>query len=283
MSSSRCTDRKASASGWPRPCCSARRRSARTIRAIPTSSTTRRGTSSLTGSCPSGPANIPITRTRSGPSPISPWQRRTWHRSWTIRLPPRPGLAPARPSSGPITALPRWASRCATASPLSASSMGKREPETVAKTALITGISGQDGAYLARALLGRGYRVVGAFRRTSGISVGRLEELGISGEVELVDKELLEASNLRHVLNKLKPDEIYNLAAQSFVGLSFERPLYTSDIDALGVLRLLEAMREVCPGARFYQASTSEMFGTVQETPQNEKTPFYPRSPYGVA
>ena len=112
----------------------------------------------------------------------------------------------------------------------------------VAKTALITGISGQDGAYLARALLG--YRVVGAFRRTSGISVGRLEELGISGEVELVDMELLEASNLRHVLNKLKPDEIYNLAAQSFVGLSFEQPLYTSDIDALGVLRLLEAMRE---------------------------------------
>jgi GDPmannose 4,6-dehydratase len=101
--------------------------------------------------------------------------------------------------------------------------------------------------------------------------------------VELVDMELLEASNLRHVLNKLKPDEIYNLAAQSFVGLSFEQPIYTSEIDALGVLRLLEAMREVCPGARFYQASTSEMFGKVQETPQNEKTPFYPRSPYGVA
>jgi GDPmannose 4,6-dehydratase len=119
--------------------------------------------------------------------------------------------------------------------------MRKREPETVAKTALITGISGQDGAYLARALLARGYRVVGAFRRTSGISVGRLEELGISDEVELVDMELLEASNLRHVLNKLKPDEIYNLAAQSFVGLSFEQPIYTSDIDALGVLRLLEA------------------------------------------
>ena len=151
----------------------------------------------------------------------------------------------------------------------------------VAKTALITGISGQDGAYLAKALLARGYRVVGAFRRTSGISVGRLEELGISGEVELVDMELLEASNLRHVLNKLKPDEIYNLAAQSFVGLSFEQPLYTSDIDALGVLRLLEAMRDVCPGARFYQASTSEMFGKVQETPQNAKTPFYPRSPMG--
>jgi GDPmannose 4,6-dehydratase len=110
----------------------------------------------------------------------------------------------------------------------------------VGKTALITGISGQDGAYLARALLARGYRVVGAFRRTSGTSIGRLEELGISGDVELVDMELLEESNLRHVLNKLKPDEIYNLAAQSFVA-------------------------------------------KAQETPQNEKTPFYPRSPYGVA
>jgi GDPmannose 4,6-dehydratase len=157
--------------------------------------------------------------------------------------------------------------------------MGKRGPEQVTKTALITGISGQDGAYLARALLARGYRVVGAFRRTSGTSIGRLEELGISREVELVDMELLEESNLRHVLAKLKPDEIYNLAAQSFVGLSFEQPLYTSDIDALGVLRLLET----CPGARFYQASTSEMFGKALETPQNEKTPFYPRSPYGVA
>jgi GDPmannose 4,6-dehydratase len=151
------------------------------------------------------------------------------------------------------------------------------------KTALITGISGQDGAYLAQTLLARGYRVVGAYRRTSGVSIGRLEELGIARDVELVDMELLEESNIRHQLKKLRPDEIYNLAAQSFVGLSFEQPLYTSDIDALGVLRLLEVMREVCPGARFYQASTSEMFGKAQETPQNEKTPFYPRSPYGVA
>jgi GDPmannose 4,6-dehydratase len=151
------------------------------------------------------------------------------------------------------------------------------------KTALITGISGQDGAYLARALLGRGYRVIGAYRRTSGPSMGRLQELGVAGEVELVDMELLEESNIRRVLQKLKPDEIYNLAAQSFVGLSFELPLYTADIDALGALRLLEVVREVCPDARFYQASTSEMFGKAQETPQSEKTPFYPRSPYGVA
>jgi GDPmannose 4,6-dehydratase len=153
----------------------------------------------------------------------------------------------------------------------------------MSKTALVTGVSGQDGAYLARALLARGYRVVGAYRRTSGIPIGRLEELGIANDVELVDMELLEESNIRHQLVKLKPDEIYNLAAQSFVGLSFEQPLYTSDIDALGVLRLLEAMREACPSARFYQASTSEMFGKVQETPQSENTPFYPRSPYGVA
>lgn len=153
----------------------------------------------------------------------------------------------------------------------------------MAKTALITGISGQDGAYLAKALLARGYRVVGAYRRTSGPSMGRLQELGVADQVELVDMELLEESNIRRVLARLKPDEIYNLAAQSFVGLSFELPLYTADIDALGALRLLEIMREVCPDARFYQASTSEMFGRAQETPQTEKTPFYPRSPYGVA
>jgi GDPmannose 4,6-dehydratase len=153
----------------------------------------------------------------------------------------------------------------------------------MAKTALITGISGQDGAYLARALLGRSYRVIGSHRRNSGATIGRLDELGIARDVELVDMELLEESNIRRMLDKLKPDEIYNLAAQSFVGLSFEQPLYTSDVDALGVLRLLEAMREACPEARFYQASTSEMFGKAQETPQNERTPFYPRSPYGVA
>ena len=131
----------------------------------------------------------------------------------------------------------------------------------MAKTALITGISGQDGAYLAKALLQRGYRVVGAQRRNAGINSGRLEELGILADVELADMELLEESNIRAVLRKLQPDEIYHLAAQSFVGLSFEQPLYTCDVNALGVLRLLECIREACPGARFYQASTSEMFG----------------------
>jgi GDPmannose 4,6-dehydratase len=153
----------------------------------------------------------------------------------------------------------------------------------MAKTALITGISGQDGAYLARSLLGRGYRVVGTYRRTSAMPTGRLDELGIADDVKFVDMELLEASNIRKVLGKLMPDEIYNLAAQSFVGLSFDLPLYTCDVDAMGVLRLLEAMREVCPGARLYQASTSEMFGQAREVPQRETTPFCPRSPYAVA
>ena len=151
------------------------------------------------------------------------------------------------------------------------------------KTALITGISGQDGAYLAKTLLDRGYRVLGAQRRNAGINSGRLQELGVLDDIELVDMELLEESNIRAVLKKHQPEEIYNLAAQSFVGLSFEQPIYTSEIDALGVLRLLEAMRGACPEARFYQASTSEMFGKVQAIPQTETTPYYPRSPYGVA
>jgi GDPmannose 4,6-dehydratase len=153
----------------------------------------------------------------------------------------------------------------------------------IAKTAFITGISGQDGAYLAKSLLSRGYRVIGAQRRNAGINSARLEELGVFGDIELVDIELLEDSNIRTVLRKLEPDEIYNLAAQSFVTLSFEQPVYTCEVDAISVLRLLEAVKNACPGAHFYQASTSEMFGKVQAIPQNETTPFYPRSPYGVA
>jgi GDPmannose 4,6-dehydratase len=153
----------------------------------------------------------------------------------------------------------------------------------MANTALITAISGQDGAYLAKSLLSRGYRVVGAQRRSAGMNTARLEALGIHDQIEFVDIEMLEDSNLRTVLNKLKPDEIYNLAAQSFVALSFEQPIYTCEVDAIGVLRLLEAVKASCPGARFYQASTSEMFGKVQTVPQTEATPFYPRSPYGVA
>jgi GDPmannose 4,6-dehydratase len=153
----------------------------------------------------------------------------------------------------------------------------------MSRKALITGITGQDGAYLAQLLLGKGYEVYGAFRRSASSNFWRLEELGIANQIKMVSMDLLEYSNIQRTLEKTQPDEIYNLAAQSFVAASFEQPLYTSDVDALGVTRLLEAIRSVNPKIRFYQASTSEMFGLVQEVPQSEKTPFYPRSPYGVA
>ncbi|MBU8544283.1 MULTISPECIES: GDP-mannose 4,6-dehydratase [Roseomonadaceae] len=151
------------------------------------------------------------------------------------------------------------------------------------KTALVTGITGQDGAYLARLLLSKGYRVVGTFRRSSSSNDGRLRELGIENQVGRVDLDLYELTNILRAIDSVKPDEIYNLAAQSFVGLSFEQPIYTAEIDALGPARLLEAVRKAGNGMRFYQASTSEMFGKVQAVPQTEGTPFYPRSPYGVA
>jgi GDPmannose 4,6-dehydratase len=149
--------------------------------------------------------------------------------------------------------------------------------------ALITGITGQDGAYLAQLLLDKGYEVFGAYRRSASANLWRLDELGITDSIKLVAFDLLEYSNIQRVLEKVQPDEVYNLAAQSFVALSFEQPLYTGDTDALGVTRLLEAIRVVNPKIRFYQASTSEMYGKVQEIPQSETTPFYPRSPYGVA
>ena len=151
------------------------------------------------------------------------------------------------------------------------------------KTALITGIRGQDGAYLAKLLLEKGYRVYGADRRSGDSSNWRLKELGIDSDVQIVYMDLLELTNILRTIEKIKPDEVYNLAAQSFVKVSFDQPILTADIDAMGVLRLLEALRTHNPSARFYQASTSEMFGKVQEVPQSEKTPFYPRSPYGVA
>jgi GDPmannose 4,6-dehydratase len=151
------------------------------------------------------------------------------------------------------------------------------------KKALVTGIMGQDGAYLARLLLDKGYEVYGAVRRTSSVNNWRLVELGIERDVRFVDLELLEFSNILHVMQRIKPDEIYNLAAQSFVGVSFEQPIYTGHVNGMAVTKLLEAMRVAGGGTRFYQASTSEMFGRVRETPQTETTPFYPRSPYGVA
>jgi GDPmannose 4,6-dehydratase len=151
------------------------------------------------------------------------------------------------------------------------------------RTALVTGVSGQDGAYLAQFLLAKGYRVVGALRRSSRNTVPRLIELKIANDVEIVDFDLAEITNIIRTLEKVQPDEIYNLAAQSFVALSFEQPLYTSDTDGLGPLRILESLREAVPTARFYQASTSEMYGKAQTFPQDETTPFYPRSPYGFA
>jgi GDPmannose 4,6-dehydratase len=151
------------------------------------------------------------------------------------------------------------------------------------KKAIITGITGQDGAYLAKLLLDKGYKVYGAQRRNTGKSYWRLDELGITNQIEFVDVDLMEPYNIEKVLEKIEVDEFYNLAAQSFVALSFEQPQVTTLVNSLGVLNILEAIRHRFPHIKFYQASTSEMFGKVQETPQTEKTPFYPRSPYGVA
>ncbi|MCW4631043.1 MULTISPECIES: GDP-mannose 4,6-dehydratase [Marinomonas] len=153
------------------------------------------------------------------------------------------------------------------------------------KTAVITGITGQDAAYLAELLLEKGYTVYGTYRRTSSVNFWRIEELGIKGHanLELVEYDLTDLSSSIRLLESTKPDEVYNLAAQSFVGVSFDQPLTTAEITGLGPVNLLEAIRIVNPKIRFYQASTSEMFGKVQEIPQRESTPFYPRSPYGVA
>ena len=153
------------------------------------------------------------------------------------------------------------------------------------KTALITGITGQDGAYLAQLLLDKGYTVYGAYRRTSSVNFWRIDELGIQNHpnLHLVEYDLTDLGASIALVQKVQPTEIYNLAAQSFVGVSFEQPSTTAQITGLGALNLLEAIRLVNPKIRFYQASTSEMFGKVQAIPQEESTPFYPRSPYGVA
>jgi GDPmannose 4,6-dehydratase len=147
--------------------------------------------------------------------------------------------------------------------------------------ALITGVTGQDGSYLAELLLAKGYEVVGMVRRTSHHSYERIEHL--LGRIEVVAADLLDQHSLTVVLQETRPDEVYNLAAQSYVPTSWSQPVLTGEFTALGVTRILEAIRLVHPTARFYQASSSEMFGRVNETPQRETTPFYPRSPYGVA
>ncbi|WP_462159425.1 GDP-mannose 4,6-dehydratase [Pseudoalteromonas sp. GB56] len=153
------------------------------------------------------------------------------------------------------------------------------------KTAIITGITGQDAAYLAELLLDKGYKVYGTYRRTSSVNFWRIEELGIEKHpnLELVEYDLTDLSASIRLLQTSGADEVYNLAAQSFVGVSFDQPLTTAEITGIGPVNLLEAIRIVNPKIRFYQASTSEMFGKVQEIPQRESTPFYPRSPYGVA
>jgi GDPmannose 4,6-dehydratase len=151
------------------------------------------------------------------------------------------------------------------------------------KKALVTGITGQDGAYLTEFLLKKGYEVYGSFRRTSDLNLSRLRYLGVDDKVHFVSLELHEFTNIQRTIEKVRPDEIYNLASQSFVGLSFEIPLFTADATGLGPLRLLEAVRTVNAKIKFYQASSSEMFGKVRSTPQNEETPFYPRSPYAVS
>jgi len=153
------------------------------------------------------------------------------------------------------------------------------------RRAIVTGITGQDGAYLAELLLAKGYKVFGTYRRTSSVNFWRIEELGIQSHpnLELVEYDLTDLGASIALIKRTEPDEIYNLAAQSFVGVSFEQPTTTAQITGLGAVNLLEAIRLVNPAIRFYQASTSEMFGKVQAVPQVENTPFYPRSPYGVA
>lgn len=151
------------------------------------------------------------------------------------------------------------------------------------KTALITGTTGQDGSYLAKSLLKKGYKVYGGERRSTTNKYWRLDEMGITDDINFIELDVIDQANIRRAIEKTKPDIVYNLAAQSFVGLSFEQPELATLIDAMGVLRMIESIRQVNPKIKFYQASTSELYGKVQETPQTEKTKFWPRSPYGVA
>lgn len=151
------------------------------------------------------------------------------------------------------------------------------------KTAIVTGVSGQDGAYLAKYLLGKGYRVIGADRRRSHNPRAGLNFLGIAGQVEFINFDLLDIGNIQSMIREHQPDEFYNLAAQSYVAVSFQQPLLTSQVNGIAVLNILEAIRLFSPHTKLYQASTSEMFGNVAISPQSESTPFNPRSPYGVA
>lgn len=151
------------------------------------------------------------------------------------------------------------------------------------KSALVTGITGQDGAYLAKLLLDKGYRVCGLLPRRSSDTLWRLRELAIEGDVDLIDGDMTDLSSLIRAVDQSQPDEVYNLAAQSFVGTSWQQPLLTAQVSGVGAANMLEALRLVGAQSRFYQASTSELFGLIQAEKQDETTPFYPRSPYGVA
>lgn len=161
----------------------------------------------------------------------------------------------------------------------------EQRKDGMVKKAIITGVTGQDGAYLSQLLLEKGYQVFGTYRRSSSPNFWRLEHLGLRRHphLELVEFDLTDLSSALRLVDKTEPDEIYNLAAQSFVGVSFDQPLTTGEITGLGPVHLLEAIRQAKPDTRFYQASTSEMFGKVQEVPQTETTPLYPRSPYAAA
>lgn len=151
----------------------------------------------------------------------------------------------------------------------------------MAKTAFLTGITGQDGSYLAELLLSKGYKVFGLVRRLSTQNYWRIEH--ILDKITLIDGDLVDNGAIFNAIKKSEPDEVYNLGAQSFVQTSFKQPEYTAEVNALGTLRILEAIRNINPSIKFYEAATSELFGKVQETPQTEKTPFYPRSPYGIS
>ena len=151
------------------------------------------------------------------------------------------------------------------------------------KTALVTGVTGQDGAYLSQLLLAKGYRVVGLTPRRGSDTMWRLRELGVLENIEIAYGDVTDMGSVLGILARFAPDEIYNLAAQSFVGASWDQPTHTADVNAIGTVNVLEGIRQRLPQARFYQASTSEMFGMAQAAVQNEQTPFYPRSPYGVA
>jgi GDPmannose 4,6-dehydratase len=161
--------------------------------------------------------------------------------------------------------------------------MNRLKKGPLEKTAMISGITGQDGGYLAKNLLEKNYKIYGLFRRGATDTFSKLKEHGIIDKIELLDFDLLEFSNICRLIKKYKPNEFYNLAAQSFVAASWEEPIYTAQADGMGVIYILEAIREFSPRTKFYQASTSEMFGKAQETPQSETTSFYPRSPYAVA